>query len=175
MGPRAPGVPGGKHQPSSHRARQGGRSGWEPLTRAAGHGRPRPRVSLDRGSPPTPSTALPPPESQGGTSFRLSQVPRELLPSEAERPKATWPPQHHLPRKDPCPELLSDVDWNMEGVRSPGHLRSLLLRTAHALNSHHVHVPQNRWPLLGVPRADLYTQAYMFAHTPLQLSWMRSL
>lgn len=63
---------------------------------------------------------FPTPRVSGWDQLQLSQVPRELLPSKAERPRATWPPQPHLPWEAPLPMLLSEVDRNAERAEEPG-------------------------------------------------------
>lgn len=122
--------------------------------------------------PPAPATALPPPESKGGTVFRLSQVPRELLSAEAERPRATWPPRHPLPRKGPCPELLSEVDWNVEGAEGP---RAPLSDRCSCRGACCSGQPVHGTTGVHVPRASgPSTPAHTLACTPPRLSWVRS-
>lgn len=137
-----------------------------------GHSGPQPGSPLGRGSPPTPATTLPPPESEGGTAFRLSQVPRELLSAEAERPRATWPPRHPLPRKGPCPELLSEVDWNVEGAEGPQAPLSDQCDWRGACCSGQ---PVRGTTGVHVPRASgASTPAHTLARAPPRLSWARS-
>lgn len=86
--------------------------GASPSARGAGPA----EGALSHGLPP----ALPTPRVSGWDQLQLSQVPRELLPSKAERPRATWPAQPHLPREAPLPTLLPEVNRNAERAEEPG-------------------------------------------------------